>query len=115
MKTFKRMAAQGDVMFIKMPPEFVIPQGYKPVPAEQGKHIVAHSETGHHHTVLERSAAYFQDPEDAFTALMEVKEKVPVEHERSYDTHEALLLEPGIYKIRRQREYSPEGYRRVAD
>lgn len=115
MKAFERMAAQGDVMFIKQPASFRIPEGYKPIPAEKGKYIVAHSETGHHHTVLERGVAYFQDPNDAFTALMEVKEITEVKHEREYHTHEPLLLTPGIYQIRRQREYSPEGYRRVQD
>jgi len=115
MKTFKRQAAQGDLLIMRLSDDFVIPENYKEVKAEDGKYIVAHSETGHHHTVLERSTTYFQDPEDAFNAILSVKEKTPLTHERSYDTHETLGLEAGNYKIRRQREYTPEGYRRVAD
>ena len=38
-----------------------------------------------------------------------------LEHHRSIDTHEALEIKPGIYEIRRQREYTPQGFRRVAD
>ena len=42
-------------------------------------------------------------------------EPVDLEHLRSTDTHETLRLEPGIWEVRRQREYSPEGWRRAAD
>lgn len=37
------------------------------------------------------------------------------ERERSFDTHESILLKGGTYEIRRQREYTPEGWRRVED
>ena len=32
-----------------------------------------------------------------------------------FDTHEPIMLDDGIYRLRRQREYTPEGYRRVED
>ena len=38
-----------------------------------------------------------------------------VTHERSYHTHAALTLPPGLYEVRQQREYTPEGFRRVED
>jgi len=40
---------------------------------------------------------------------------VVIEHHRLFDTHEAMEIKPGIYEIHRQREYTPEGYRRAAD
>jgi hypothetical protein len=36
-------------------------------------------------------------------------------HLRSYDMHAPITIKPGIYELRRQREYTPEGWRRVAD
>lgn len=44
-----------------------------------------------------------------------VKEPTEVKHLRGTDTHKALGLDPGIYEIRPAREFSPEGWRRVAD
>jgi hypothetical protein len=34
---------------------------------------------------------------------------------RPHDTHESYRLTPGVYEVRQQREYVPEGYRRAAD
>jgi hypothetical protein len=34
---------------------------------------------------------------------------------RSFDTHETLNIPPGIYEVRRQREYVPEGWRKAQD
>ena len=38
-----------------------------------------------------------------------------LEHLREFDKHEPILFEPGVYHVRRQREYTPEGFRRVED
>ena len=38
-----------------------------------------------------------------------------LEHLRSFDTHETIKLPVGTFEIRRQREYTPEGWRRVED
>jgi len=52
-----------------------------------------------------------------FRGYLEVSgfEPAVLEHHRSFDTHEALEIKPGIYEIRRQREYTPQGFRRAAD
>ena len=114
MKTFSRQAAQGDVLITridKMPKEVIQAR------ADGGKFIVAHSETGHHHTVKERPGVKYFTGKDPAIAYLEVIDSVEValEHERSFDTHESLLLKGGTYEIRRQQEYTPEGWRRVAD
>ena len=113
MKTFKNMAAQGDLLLRKIDK---LPEGLKTAPVENGKYVVAHSETGHHHTVLERNAQLLIDETNEFIAYLKVdKEAALIEHERSFDTHETIKVPPGIYEVRRQREYTPEGYRRAQD
>ena len=44
-----------------------------------------------------------------------VEEFADVEHLWPFDTHETIRLTPGKWEIRRQREWSPEGWRRVED
>lgn len=112
MQKFIKQAAQGDCLITKVES---LPGAMKPATAENGKFIVAHSETGHHHTVLERSAEMLIDQTNEFIAGLHVKEPTEITHERSFDTHAPIHLEPGFYEIRRQREYTPEGYRRAQD
>lgn len=114
MKTFRNSAAQGDCLLIKVEK---LPDGLRLIEAENGEYIVAHSETGHNHCVKERPTVRLYASADQFRGYLEVTGHEPtvLEHHRSFDTHEALELKPGIYEIRRQREYTPKGYRRAAD
>ena len=118
MKEVKQMAAQGDVMFIKVAkiPEAAVLEKTK------GPVVVAHSETGHHHTA--DGALMFRDPTDTMTCYLQmegcetVRGGIDIKHHRPYDTHEAfkLLGNPGdTWMVRRQREHTPEGWRRVED
>lgn len=104
-------AFQGDVMFRRVAK---LPADAKRVDGKE--HIVAHSETGHHHVAL--GGAYYTTP-DPFVAYLVAEAPVVVEHRRSTDTHERLeLLVDGpevVWEIRRQREHAPEGWRRVED
>lgn len=113
-KAFNKQAAQGDLLITRVKQ---LPQSAKLIKAEQGKFILAHSETGHHHTVAERQGVEFFGTDDPLVFYLRVIDNVEVtlEHERSFDTHEPLLLKGGTYEIRRQREYTPQGWRRVAD
>ena len=72
------------------------------------KFIVGNSETGHHHVVAASKVTMF-DTDDVLVSYLEVKEPTHLVHERDYDTHEPLTLTPGLYEVRRQREFSPEG------
>ena len=114
MKTFVNCAAQGDILIrrVKELPENAVE--VKPV---NGKFVVAHSETGHHHTVAEHPGVQYFTTPDPMVAYLTVIEDVEtkMEHERTFDTHETLLLKGGTYEIRRQREFVPEGWRRVED
>ena len=117
MKTFKNCAAQGDLMIRRIEK---LSENLNLMNPENGAYIVAHSETGHHHVIAERpNVRVFEsgDPLISYLEVIEAAEETEtlIEHLRSFDTHESLLVSPGIYEIRRQREYSPEGWRRVAD
>ena len=78
---------------------------------------MTHSETGHHHIVKERpTVRMFNDTMAVFRSWLVIEgEPAELEHLRNFDTHESLLLDPGVYEIRRQVEYTPEGWRRAAD
>ena len=115
MKTFKKSAAQGDCLLRRIPTR--LPIGLRPIKAENGQFIIAHSETGHNHCIKENSNVRLYETVDQFRGYLVVAgdEPVVLEHHRSFDTHEALEINPGIYEIRRQREYTSEGFRRAAD
>ncbi len=114
MKTFVNQAAQGDILITKVNH---LPKDAVKATAEKGKFIVAHSETGHHHVVIERPGVQYYTTPDPMKAYLTVIDSVEarLEHERSFDTHESILLKGGTYEIRRQREHTPEGWRRVED
>lgn len=127
MKTFKNQAAQGDMLLRKIDS---LPNNVSEVKAENGKFILAHSETGHHHTVKSQpGVAFYANDNDPFIAYLVVDNTVKdcvLTHERSFDTHEPINLKQPhdkntgkegktIYEVRRQREYTPEGWRRAQD
>lgn len=117
MKTFNKVCAQGDVLIRRVK---AIPLGVVAVPPVDGAVIVTHSETGHHHVmVLDRdddpAVEMFSSTDNPLLAWIKVNRPTSLDHKRPHDTHESILFEPGIYEVRRQREYTPEGWRQVAD
>jgi hypothetical protein len=117
MNKFINVAAQGDLYIRKID---VLPFNLKPIKAEKGNLILAHSETGHHHVVLERPNIKLYASDNPLISYLEVIEatdaaEAVIEHLRSFDTHAPISLNAGIYEIRNAREYAPEGWRRIAD
>ena len=113
MKTFKNMAAQGDMLIRRVES---LPDCVVEIKAESGSYVLAHSETGHDHIVNEKTGVkFYQHANDNFIAYLVVDNDACVEHMRGFDTHETIGFNPGIYEIRRQREYIQEGFRRVQD
>jgi hypothetical protein len=113
MKIIQAQAAQGDVMFRRIE---TLPADARPCAATGGAFVVAHSETGHNHVVLERPGVTMFSGMDELRSYLVVEDKpAPVEHQRSFDTHQSFALAPGVWEVRRQREYTPEGFRRAAD
>jgi gentisate 1,2-dioxygenase len=117
MKTFKNLAAQGDLLIRRIEK---LPEGLKPLAVENGHFIVAHSETGHHHVIADRPNVQVFVTDDPMVSYLQVIESTDatetlLEHLRNFDTHETIKIGAGNYELRRQREYTPQGWRRVID
>ena len=116
MISIEKIGAQGDVLFRKVDS---LPEHVVEAQKEDDQYVVAHSETGHHHTVSSMMAVVFKDPDNPMVLYLRMKEDhADVIHNRSWDTHETLRMKgsPGdVYEIRRQRQSTPEGWERVAD
>lgn len=112
MKTVNVMAAQGDILLRKVA---TLPEGVTERPATGGRHVVAHSETGHDH-YLEAPGVTFYTSKDPLVGYLRIDGAWgDVLHARSFDTHETLRLTPGVWEVRRQREMTPEGWAQVTD
>ncbi len=117
MKTFTKCAAQGDLLIRRID---TIPADAKEIKAERGQHVVAHSETGHDHVIAARPNVKLYGTGDPMVSYLEVIEATDaaetlLTHLRTFDTHETIKIPVGKFEIRRQREYTPEGWRRVED
>lgn len=119
MKTFKTQAAQGDVWFLRIgdaaASAWLLPKSAMPVAPKLRMVVVAHSETGHHHVMDADKVTMYRLPDEIYECFLVVREVTSLDHLRPFDTHESILFEPGVYRVRRQREYTPEGLRRVVD
>ena len=107
-----KMYRQGDVLII---PVETIPSGTVPVERENGRVVLAHGEaTGHHHSIVHTDVELVSKVEaDELRMWMTVTAPEPVE--LAHQEHDTILVPPGLYEVRRQREYAPEGLRNVAD
>lgn len=109
MKTIEKICAQGDIVFVRVD---ALPSEAK---AAKDK-IVAHSETGHHHVAV--GAAVFDVGDPMICYLRLEAPTAEIQHHRPYDTHETIALGGGVGAVwqgRRQREHTPQGWRRVED
>jgi hypothetical protein len=104
------MFRQGDVLIV---PIVAIPSGVTLLQRESGRVVLAHGEaTGHAHVIRSQHAWLFRDPETpALFLRLSGNAPVALEHEE----HDTIHISPGDYQIIRQREYSPEAIRNVAD
>jgi hypothetical protein len=100
---------QGDVLLERVRRR-TLPKGTFVAP-RQGRLILAYGEaTGHHHSVA------VADGELVETAAHEVFLKIMRSTTIDHQEHAALTLEPGIYRVGYQVEYSPRALpRRVLD
>jgi hypothetical protein len=103
----KEMYRQGDVLFVKIRRA---PKGERK-PRANG-HILEGEATGHVHRVCESDLAtgeVYEIGDRLF--LSAAAEGISIVH----DEHAPIALPPGDYEVVRQREYSPEEIRNVAD
>lgn len=97
---------QGDVLIerVKTIPQAAVRQKAK------DRIILAHGEvTGHHHSIDADAADWWKTADDE--QYVQVKEPTKLTHQE----HSEIALDPGVYRVKRQREYSPEAIRNVAD
>lgn len=102
----KELRRQGDVLLM---PVASIPKNANQQKTK-GRIVLAHGEvTGHAHTV-DGQRAKLSIAEGGVTYLT-VEQLTEVRHQE----HAPVTLEPGKYKVVRQREYTPEAIRNVQD
>lgn len=117
MNQAKNQFAQGDVYFRRVG---AVPAGHSPAEPQQGVHVVAHSETGHHHVVNAAEGILYEGPNSlvAYLQLADDCDAATVTHRRDYHTHAPVALTGGpgaVWEVRRQREYTSQGLRRAQD
>src|SRR6266566_9299183 len=114
MKQFDQQAAQGDLYIRRISS---LPRGLIQQAPENGVYVIGHSETGHHHVMDADTVEMYRLPDEIYECFLVVKEPTALRHLRSWDTHEDILHEPGLYQVRRQREraYTPGSWRRAQD
>lgn len=102
---------QGDVALIPRGPLSAAEQQCAvPVPRDAGRVVLAYGEvTGHAHAIHE--AGVQQVALSDGTRAIVVDRLSALVHEE----HATLGVTPGTYQVLRQREYSPEAIRNVAD
>lgn len=121
MKLIDDCAAQGEIYIRRIAePGADFLRGGEPLAPENGRLIIGHSETGHHHAMSPGGVTVMEMPSahpGVRILRMIVEEPKELVHERSYDTHETLGFAPGAYEIRLDREYDPYAQlaRSVAD
>lgn len=117
MKTFENHAAQGEISIRRITK---LPGDVKPFGPQNGRYIIGHSETGHHHVLVAERPKVFEAktaPAGMRILYAVLDQAAELVHMRGHDTHETIHHEPGIYEYRIGREFDPyaELARQVAD
>lgn len=110
---------QGEVRIIRIDN---LPEGIETRPVqrdEQGRHIISHSESGHHHVlpadceVMER----VNDVPPGMQIILGIVKNPGSLTQTASAGHQEIALPPGNYEFRISREFDPfaEQTRRVAD
>lgn len=107
MKQEREIYRQGDVLIEEIG---ALPKGLTRREPEDGRIILARGEaTGHHHSLDIDAADWWKD--DKGGQFLTVTDPAAVTHQE----HDTIVLPPGNFRVRRQREYTPEAIRTVAD
>jgi len=108
------MKRQGDILLV---PVAKLPDELSEVPRQNGKIVLAEGEiTGHLHAIEADNAMFLAEdldsPEGRYLVVEEA-ETITAEAAGGVDLthpeHDTITLEPGLYEVRRQREYSAAG------
>jgi hypothetical protein len=104
-----RQFRQGDVLLCAINE---IPLTATPIPSDGDRVVVAFGElTGHAHAFASHDAKLFRDEPSARSFVAIAEGGAALFHEE----HDAIYVPQGHYEVRRQREYTPQRPRYVAD
>ena len=99
---------QGDVLITAVSS---IPKNAKKLAPEDGRIVLAHGEvTGHAHAIADVEHVTMLEVDNGIRYL-DASMDVFLRHEE----HGEIVIPAGRYRVTRQREYSPEAIRNVAD
>ncbi len=99
----EKMYRQGDLLFVETE---TVPEGAENVPSG----VIAEGEiTGHTHRIRPGKQAVLQLAAEMM--YISSLQGCHVDHQE----HHTIDLPAGTFKVQRQREYEPEGWRQVAD
>jgi hypothetical protein len=108
MSNERHLQRQGDVLIV---PVNSVPEEAK---VDEGNPVLVEGEvTGHAHRIRQSDL----NAKKAFLMMVGTQmylralEQIHIDHE----DHGTNILPPGDYEIRRQQEFTPQGWRRVAD
>lgn len=112
----RKQYRQGDVLLVQVD---AVPADAASVAREKGRLVLAHGEaTGHAHAIVDETAQLVTT--EQLVSAEQAAELYLLVHGTSsvelvHEEHDAIAIPPGSYRVVRQREYSPEEIRRVAD
>tara|TARA_Y100000389_G_scaffold195660_1_gene227412 strand:- start:827 stop:1261 length:435 start_codon:yes stop_codon:yes gene_type:complete len=127
------IAAQGDLLIVRADKIGEVKDGWEVVTSAHGEHVVAHSETGHHHVLRAYSpptgilaGMALQNPvlwrnpkaeNPELRSIVDVPEGglAEIAHLRSNHTHETHILPPGCWVLIRQQRPLDGAWSVVAD
>jgi hypothetical protein len=102
---------QGDVLLVRVAS---LPNRISPIEPDDGRVVLAYGEvTGHAHAMRADRVHYFRE-DGTGRGFIQIHGGGPVA--LAHDEHDAISVEPGVYEVRRQREYRPQrSPRMIAD
>lgn len=114
----RKLYAQGDILLEKV--DHKVPENVEPINVHaDGAVVLAEGEvTGHRHAFYENAMMFRDDglardmPSDLYLGHVVVQDGGA---ELKHEEHATIKLEPGVYRVRRQREATDRDYMLVAD
>lgn len=104
---------QGDVFVQRVER---VPAGLRELAREGGRVVLAHGEvTGHAHAIADDGVRFFRQASTGETFVRVSKRHARGGATLRHEEHTEHFLPAGDYRVVRQREYSPEAVRNVAD
>ena len=105
----KHIFDQGEISFFVLPDSADIKGNVFRDVSDDGRWIVGHSETGHHHVMDREPVQVVKVRESRGVTILRmiVTKPTALVHLRSHDTHAPITVPAGKYEVRIAREFNP--------